>query len=315
MGSMFYTTPAGEFSELIVTGRDRAKFLHNFCTNNISALTEGHASEVFFTDVKARILGHGYILADRNQHRVWMIGGYPETLFKHLDRYIITEDVQVTRNSSVNQAIFLVCPDHGGEQGTIREIIHHFPKPLSVAAIDLTGQSQSAMSLNWNAQTIILIPATADDARIAEQRLSAAGATQLTRASFDRLRLEERFPIVGLDVTDSNLAPEANRNVQAISYTKGCYLGQEPIARIDSMGHINRSLQIIGCSASSAELCGRQVQLETGETQGQVTSAAETETGAIALCILPVAITAPLRIVMEDGRSVAVERLAPRQLD
>ena len=48
--------------------------------------------------------------------------------------------------------------------------------------------------------------------------------------------------MLGIDLTEDNLAPEGGRNTRAISYTKGCYLGQEPIARLDALGHVNRQL-------------------------------------------------------------------------
>ena len=69
-----------------------------------------------------------------------------------------------------------------------------------------------------------------------------AGAVEAPIELFEALRIEAGFPKHGVDITEDHLAQEANRTKLAISFTKGCYLGQEPIARIDALGHVNRSL-------------------------------------------------------------------------
>ena len=57
------------------------------------------------------------------------------------------------------------------------------------------------------------------------------------------LRIEAGLPVFGVDISDDNLAQEVGRTKTAISFTKGCYLGQEPIARLDALGHVNRELR------------------------------------------------------------------------
>ena len=88
--------PLPSLSRFIVTGKDRAKYLHNFCTNNIKELPSGKACEAFFCDVKARVIGHGYVLAFDDTLEIWMLGGDEAGVLKHLNRYIITEDVTIT---------------------------------------------------------------------------------------------------------------------------------------------------------------------------------------------------------------------------
>ncbi len=95
-------------------------------------------------------------------------------------------------------------------------------------------------------------------------------------AAFDALRTEAGFPLYGIDITDANLAQEVNRTAQAISFTKGCYLGQEPIARIDAMGHVNQQLRGIRLSAGPVPAAGTEVLTTDGDPRkiGQITSAA-----------------------------------------
>src|SRR5690606_27622874 len=68
-------------------------------------------------------------------------------------------------------------------------------------------------------------------------QLEAAGVSRGDDAVFESLRIEAVLPLSGIDVGEDHLAPVVDRP-WAISYTKGCYLGQEPIARIDALGHV-----------------------------------------------------------------------------
>ena len=78
-------------------------------------------------------------------------------------------------------------------------------------------------------------------------------------------------------MSNENLAPEAERNSIAVSYTKGCYLGQEPIARLDAMGHVNRALRVIELSGdcSRQEIIGRSLLTADNAVVGTVTSAVQ----------------------------------------
>lgn len=66
-----------------------------------------------------------------------------------------------------------------------------------------------------------------------------ADSKAMTDEEFAAYRLEHAFPIDMVDIDDRRLPQEVNRNPLAISFTKGCYLGQEPVARIDALGHVN----------------------------------------------------------------------------
>jgi folate-binding protein YgfZ len=86
-------------------------------------------------------------------------------------------------------------------------------------------------------------------------------------------RLEAGFPWYGQDISEENLAPEVGRDPQAISYVKGCYLGQETIARIDALGHVNRMLVGVGFETADAPSPGTELFCD-GKGVGRVTSAA-----------------------------------------
>src|SRR5437764_9919773 len=85
-------------------------------------------------------------------------------------------------------------------------------------------------------------PSAVDDGSAVAASLIAAGAVRCEAAVVESARLEAGFPLFGLDITDDNLPQEVARDAKAISFTKGCYLGQETVARIDALGHVNRLL-------------------------------------------------------------------------
>ena len=89
---------------------------------------------------------------------------------------------------------------------------------------------------------------------------------------FHALRIQAGFPLYGIDITEDNLAQEVARTKQAINFQKGCYLGQEPIARIDALGHVNRELRTIKLEAALAPAPGSVVKDPQGKAIGHVTS-------------------------------------------
>jgi folate-binding protein YgfZ len=111
-----------------------------------------------------------------------------------------------------------------------------------------------------------------------DERLPEAGVEL-----FEVLRVEHATPLFGRDISDDNLPQDVDRDAQAISFRKGCYLGQETVARLDALGHVNRKL----CRLvfDTAELPVPGTALMQGEKQvGTITSAVHSPAyGAIGL--------------------------------
>ena len=91
-------------------------------------------------------------------------------------------------------------------------------------------------------------------------------------AGLDAVRIEAGFPLFGSDITDDNLPQEIGRNKQAICFTKGCYLGQETVARIDALGHVNRLLTRVKFASAEVPSPGTEL-FASDKAVGKVTSA------------------------------------------
>lgn len=235
--------PLPRFFCLVATGNDRRKFLHNFCTNDIRELPDGQFAEAFFVDVRARVLGHGWIVANADRHEIWGIAGDPAALLKHLNKYVITEDVQF-RDASAERVFFAAA----GSSVSTLGLSHSGP-----------GAGVTQFSIPWGGSSVTLCSVPAEVADEFRTKLIAEGIPEAPASTFDALRIAERWPIVGIDISADHLAPEAERNNTAISYRKGCYLGQEPIARLDAMGHVNKALRCLVIEATTSELQNAEV--------------------------------------------------------
>ena len=253
-------TPLSKLSRIVVTGNDRRRFLHNFCTNNINDLATGQVCEAFFVDVKARVIAHGYVAAADEHLEIWMLPGDESALLQHLDRYIVTDDVALDSQTEQNAAFAVVGPD-------AKAVLENAGWPIGEADIDQFSSTDDGCVIQtvWNGTPLFFV-STAHAVKVWNNAL-AAGAIPAGSIVFDHIRILERFPIVGVDVSGDNIAPEADRIKKAISYTKGCYLGQEPIARIDALGHVNRKL--FGCTLtpSSSEESAADLPLITSRSR------------------------------------------------
>lgn len=119
-----------------------------------------------------------------------------------------------------------------------------------------------------------LVGALADRAAVLAESREVAGLVEVTPEAFEVLRIEGGFPLFGRDLTAENLPQEVARDAKAINFVKGCYLGQETVARIDALGHVNkllRGLQLPGAVDPPAP--GSVIEGD-GKSVGTITSAA-----------------------------------------
>jgi folate-binding protein YgfZ len=132
------------------------------------------------------------------------------------------------------------------------------------------------MPAAWTAGPNFLVVGPRAELQAWRDRLAEQGVKSCDLAALDASRIEAGYPIDGVDVTDKNLAQEVNRIERTISFKKGCYLGQETVARLDALGHVNKTL--VGLTFAAAGPDGVPTPdtelTAAGQTVGQVTSAA-----------------------------------------
>jgi folate-binding protein YgfZ len=152
---------------------------------------------------------------------------------------------------------------------------------MQTATLPIAGSSVLAARVPWLREPAWLLSADAKFAPLVEDTLVAGGANLSNAAHWNSVRIAARLPLYGQDITTENLPQELARDKLAISFTKGCYLGQEPIARIDALGHVNKLL--VGLRAVQPITAEVKLPIEVmfeGKTIGKITSLASGESHA-----------------------------------
>jgi tRNA-modifying protein YgfZ len=252
-------------------GDDRAKFLHNLCTNNITGLAVGQGCEAFLLNAQGKTLAHVLVFASDDALRLETVAGQAEFLSKHLDRYLIRERVEIVDRTGELRQLLLAGPL---APGVLRQLgIEPPEKNLSTVDATISGIRGSIARVDFTGPDCFFVTAAVNDFDEVWGSLASAGAKPVSEDAVEAARIERGWPLFVRDITDANLPQEVNRDERAINLNKGCYLGQETVARIDALGHVNRRLVRVQFSGEAIPPSG--TQLFAGDKPvGQVTSAA-----------------------------------------
>lgn len=262
-------------TQVELSGDDRAAFLHNLTTGEIRKLPAGQGAEVFLLDARGHLHFHVYVFAGETSHVLETVAGQAAPLVLHLDRYLIRERVEIADRSNEWGELLIGGPQAAAclaatlSSDPPSERLHHISAafedvPIRVRAVDLIRPAA------W------LVSAPRDQLPRLWTALVARGATSCGRAAYEAARIEAGFPHFGIDASDKNLPQELGRDAQAISFTKGCYIGQETVARIDALGHVNRKLVGLVCDDTNPPVSGTALSVGD-QLVGHVTSGAWSE--------------------------------------
>src|SRR5262245_2225106 len=255
-----------------VTGSDRTQFLQSFTTNDVNKLLPGRGCETFVTNSQGKTLGHVLIFCQADKYVLDTTPGQAAALISHFERYVITEDVQFADRTADLCDLLIAGPRSSvvlsGVTGvdTPTDLLSHAPATIA-------GSAVTVRRVEYAGPMALFVQTFTRDGSAVAAALSGAGAVICDAAAVDAARLEAGVPLFGIDITPENLPQEVARDDRAISFTKGCYLGQETVARIDAVGHVNRLL--VGLKLSSEELPNSGLALLANDQQiGHVTSSA-----------------------------------------
>lgn len=276
--------PLPHFSTLTLTGKDRLNWLHNLCTQNIKSLAAGSVVESFFTNVKGKVIGHGWIAIFPEEVRIIGDPDQAKRLAPHFDRYLFREEV-VILDPSPNWS-FVGYPHSSLPERSDWTMIGD---PVSShLAISHTPEGSWAWQGNWLGPTSWMLAIPAD--------LSAAWSERHVMESdlnaWHRHRLRHGIPFMHCDIDEQSLPQELDRDPWAISFQKGCYLGQETIARLDALGQVQKKLvcwQCVDSPSDLAEPLSAGTSLYLGDqVAGQITSVVESigDAGYLGLAII-----------------------------
>ncbi len=261
--------------KLDLTEPDAVTFLQNLCTNDIKNLPIRGGCEAFLTTNKARVVAQFFVSRLKGENgdllRLDTVPGMVESVQKHLDHYLISEQVEIS-DCTQDWALLFLC---GPQALAILENVG------ASSAGDLTHLSQAEFSLadtpcfirrnDYLGLTGFDLFCPADAATKVWKLLTEQGATPAGFQAFEVLRIEAGYPLFGKDIGEDRLVMEVGRTKQAISYTKGCFLGQEPIVMSRDRGHVNRILMGLQIG-DEGTVPSKSKIFHEGQEVGQVTS-------------------------------------------
>lgn len=287
-----------ERGKLALTGDERRDFLHGQVTNDIEALEPGRGCYAAFLTHKGKMLGDLRVL------------DFGDELWLDCERAVLQDLFTMIRRYKLGRAVEL--HKRTLEQGLLSLV---GPQAAAVAGVALEGEHANAASVLGGADVRLVATDVGIDVICAAEELDRvraalleAGAVAVDEAAAEVLRVEAGRPRWGFELDQAVIPQEAGLNDRAVSFTKGCYVGQETVARLFYRGKPNRhlrGLRLSGAGAASGD------PLMLGEKEvGRVASVVESPRhGPIALALVRRQAEPGAQLAVGDGLTAEVVEL------
>ncbi|HEY1184815.1 MAG: glycine cleavage T C-terminal barrel domain-containing protein [Bryobacteraceae bacterium] len=252
---------------IAVRGRDRARLLHNLTSNEVKKLAAGSGCYAFLLSPQGRIQADLTLLAFDDRILLDTEPELREKIAQHIRRYIVADQVELEDVTAATCAIALEGPESalvlekaGGAAPSddYRHLRWRDAGDITIARISLTGQPGFRVYAAAGAADEII------------HRFVAAGAQPATGEDARLVRLENGRPRYGEDIRDTSL-PQETGQMHAVSFSKGCYIGQEIVERIRAQGHVNRKLVQLRLDSAAPAAAGARLTADGAEA-GEITS-------------------------------------------
>ena len=314
--ALFDTTGA---AKLVLIGPDAPMFLGNLSTNDTKNLPLGGGCEAYFCDARAKVKFQAWIyhlLLSDKRHAMWVetTPGRNTDLLQYLDRYLISEQVEIADRTADFAQFHLAGPK--AVEVLSAALGEPVPDLSEFAHMERTFGRDATCSIRRRDQ--LGVPGfdavcRTDVADGVKRMLTAAGAVSGRAETFETLRIEAGTPVFGKDIDDNRFVMEVGFAARAVSYAKGCFLGQEPIVMArDRAGHVNRAFLGLKVLDGGPLASGTKI-FRDGQEVGLVTSSCHSpRLGApVALAYLKWKHQEPGTRMEADGRPVEVLGLPP----
>ena len=267
-------------SRLCLVGADRARFLHGQVTNDVKSLRTGDGCYAAITTAKGKMESDLNIFCLADELLLDFEPRLAGKVSQRLERYIVADDVQIL-DAAPHYGLLSVQGPRAADVIRKLGLFDEFPnQPLASMKIsDATlGEMYLVNSalLTGTAGFELFVPNNSLNA-VADKLIASAkqiGGRACGWQAFEIARIEAGIPRFGSDMDETNIPLECGIESRAIVYNKGCYIGQEVINRIHSVGHVNRELRGLQLVADLKSLPARGDKLfYAGKEVGYVTSA------------------------------------------
>ncbi len=256
-----------------VSGAEAVQFLNGLVTNDVKALGVGEWMTAAFPNAQGRLLAFARVIHQPEGFLFDTEAATRERVFKTLERFTLAGDFRVADLTSELSALSLqgaraaeiIVATLGEEAAKIER--------GRVGAASWQGQPVSVIRATHTGEDGFDVFAGAEHAPSLFEALVSAGARPVGLEALETLRIEAGQPRHNVDMDESNVVLETGLD-EAVSYTKGCYIGQEIIARIHWRGHVAKRLAGISFADDGEVSTGAKVRTLDGKEIGRVTSSA-----------------------------------------
>jgi len=245
-------------------GRDRARFLHNVSSNEVKKLAPGAGCYAFLLTPQGRIQADLTLFCFEDHFLIDTEPELREKVRQQILRYKVADQVELEDVGDSTAAIGIEGPTAAALLASLQAPIPgapyaHLPwDGATVAAVTITGQPGFRIYCGAEAREPLL------------RRLESAGAVAANEADARLVRIENGRPRYGEDIRETSL-PQETGQLHAISFTKGCYIGQEIVERIRAQGHVNKMLARVEIDAAEPPAPGTKLTADGAEA-GEITS-------------------------------------------
>jgi folate-binding protein YgfZ len=295
--------------KVVVTGRDRATFLQGMLSNDIKALQPGQGCPAAFLDAHGKVVSllAVYVLEDRIL--LELPAGSTDKFLQTIDKFLISEKAYFEASDDASVVLSVQGP---GAEKTLAGLTGASlaAEPYSHQEVSIAGEPARIVRRSHAVTPGFDCWTAAAHGPAVWKALRAAGGVPVGAEAADVLRVEAGIPAFGADVDENLILPETRLD-ELVSYTKGCYIGQETVARVKYRGHVNRGLSGLVVDGEQVPAPGDVVVAEDKEV-GRVTSAVR----SVALG-KPIALGYVRREHFEPGSAVAVrvrDQLVPARV-
>jgi folate-binding protein YgfZ len=261
---------------IALTGADRRSYLQGLLTNDIAALTPGTGCYAAMLTAQGRMITDMRVLELGEAVQLDVPRALTQVVYDHLDRFVFNEDVKVADVTGAYAEIGVYGPaaldvlvragSEGGAPGAMYGIT-----PIRIAGVD----ARLVRSDDFGVPGFGIIVASAAAAPVMGA-LADAGGVAVEESDLETVRIESGRPRFGADLDTDVIPLEAGLEARAISRSKGCYVGQEVIVRVQDRGHGRVARRLVGLTldgSAAIPVPGAQIEA-AGRAIGRVTSAA-----------------------------------------
>ena len=271
-----------------VAGSDRASYLQGLLTNDIAALKPGTGCYAAWLSPQGRMLTDLHVFESGDMILLDAPADLADATLERLDQFLFSEDVQLADLSETLRSFWI----HGPAAASKLEQVLSGLSALEAWSDYVNARGQFGGSsvvvarvnqLGVPGFCMFVEPPREEEVRRA---LESVGAVTAAPAAIEAARIEARYPVFGIDMTDDTIPLEAGIEERAISFSKGCYVGQEVIIRVLHRGHgrVARKLVPLRLEGNQEPPAAGVKVLSDGREIGWITSAASSpRLGAIAL--------------------------------